>query len=138
MPSRQINTYDIDGVIYMGDKFEGLTPEPRDYIITGRSYEEYDYTIAMLQGRDIYNKVFFNPIAFDKKTRESSGEHKATIINGLLAIGVKIGLHFEDDEVQAEIIERLTPVKVVRIVHDLVEKENVWHGPIDNRSNEIN
>jgi hypothetical protein len=46
-------------------------------------------------------------------------------------MGVKIGLHFEDDPIQADIIEKETPIKVVRIVHDLVEKENVWHGPVD-------
>jgi hypothetical protein len=44
-------------------------------------------------------------------------------------MGIHIGLHFEDDPIQADIIERECPhVKVVRIVHDLVEKENVWHG----------
>lgn len=133
-----INTYDIDGVIYMDEDHQGLTPLPHDYIITGRSYEEHDYTIKMLEDRYIYNKVFFNPRDFNQKTRESSGEHKANIINALISIGLKIGLHYEDDEIQAEIIERLTPVKVVRIVHDLVEKENVWHGPIDFGSNQSN
>jgi hypothetical protein len=124
----RINTFDIDGVINLGE-YTGLRPAHYDVIITGRALEEANYTLHWLKLHDIHNRVFFNNIPFDEKTREKSGYHKARTINELLDIGYDIGLHFEDDEIQAAIIEKETPIKVVRIVHDLVEKENVWHGP---------
>lgn len=125
-----INSYDIDGVINMGDGYNGLRPGPYDIIITGRSAEdEGDYTRKWLRDRAIGNVVYMNPVKFHEKTRQNAGEHKAKTINMFLDRGLKIGLHFEDDPVQADIIERNCPrVKVVRIVHELVEKENVWHG----------
>lgn len=131
-----INTYDIDGVINMGADYMGLRPGPNDIIITGRSEDEADYTMKWLADNGIHNIVCFNPIKFEDKTRDSSGHHKASVINELIdKYNVNVGLHFEDDPVQADIIERLCPrVKVVRIVHDLVEKENVWHGPTDDES----
>jgi hypothetical protein len=126
-----INSYDIDGVIYMGDGFKGLRPGPNDIIITGRSaIEEQKYTTEWLHKHALYNLLFMNPVAFNDKTRENSGAHKAATLNRLLDAGVPIGIHFEDDDVQASIIEANCPrVKVVRICHDLVEKENVWNGP---------
>lgn len=130
----KINTFDIDGVIYLGENYTGLRPGENDIIITGRSYEEKEYTLAYLHSIGIHNKVFFNTQDFHYKTRLSSGEHKANVIGNLIEAGYDIQLHFEDDEVQAEVIERLTPVKVVRIVHDLVEKENIWHGPTVDRA----
>lgn len=130
-----INSYDIDGVINMGD-YVGLRPGPEDVIITGRSWQdERFYTSKWLTDRKILNDVYYSPFEFNKKTRENSGVHKARTLNDLLDKGFKIGLHFEDDPIQADYIERWCPrVKVVRIVHDLVEKENVWHGPTDNQS----
>jgi hypothetical protein len=128
-----INSYDIDGVINMG-KYIGLRPRPEDVIITGRSYfDEADYTIKWLRDNGIQNsRVYMNPVKFETKTREGSGKYKASKLNYLLDHGVDIGIHYEDDPVQANIIEQECPrVKVVRIVHDLVEKENVWHGSID-------
>lgn len=124
-----INSYDIDGVINMGN-YVGLRPGRNDIIITGRSVlDEHDYTWEWLKKNDISNRVIFNPVSFKDKTREGSGHHKAKSLNHLLDIGYDIGLHFEDDPIQADIIERECPrVKVVRIVHNLVEKENVWHG----------
>lgn len=112
-------------------KYTGLRPAMHDIIITGRSlYDECVYTHEWLKERDIRNLVFFNPVKFEEKTRENAGEHKANMINLLETMGCKIGLHFEDDPVQADIIEKNCPhIKVVRVVHDLVEKENVWHGP---------
>lgn len=123
-----INTYDIDGVINLGD-YIGLKPRPLDIIITGRCTEEAEYTRDWLIKQGIYNRVIFNHIPFSEKTRERSGHHKADRINELKSDGYHIGVHFEDDPIQADIIEQNTDVKVVRIVHDLVEKENVWHGP---------
>jgi hypothetical protein len=128
-----INTYDIDGVINLGN-YDGLVPRKNDIIITGRSSDEAMYTYKFLRDRQIYNVVHFQNVRFDKKTREGSGWHKANTINDLIKWGVEIGVHFEDDPVQADIIEANTPVKVVRIVHDLVEKENVWHGPADDET----
>lgn len=122
-----INTYDIDGVINMG-KYKGLTPQYGDIIITGRSFEEKKYTNQFLCDRGIYNTVFYSPEEFNSKTREKSGIHKANVINMLVNSGITIGIHFEDDPIQADIIKTMTPVQVVLVVSDLVEKENVWHG----------
>ena len=39
--------------------------------------------------------------------------------------GVKVGIHFEDDPIQIrEISKRCPEVKIVHLVHTLVEKEN--------------
>lgn len=122
-----INTYDIDGVINMG-KFKGLKPQFGDIIITGRSVDEKEYTLKWLHDQGIFNSVFFNPVSFNEKSRKSSGEHKASTIRYLLSCGLKIGVHFEDDEVQAEEIRKQVDIPVVMVISDLVEKENVWHG----------
>lgn len=123
------NSFDIDGVIYMGE-YGGVYPGPSDIIITGRSFEEEVATKQMLEKKGITNPVFFNKLPFDQKTRESSGEHKAKVLNFIKDQGGVIELHFEDDPIQAEVICRLAPhVQVVLLQHDLVEKENVWHEP---------
>lgn len=120
----KINSFDIDGVIYLGPVFGGLYPGPNDVIITGRSFEEAPETLRMLESKGITNKVYFNPLPFDEKTRHSSGVHKARVINEL----GNIALHFEDDPIQMEaIIDNTKGVQVVHINHDLVEKENVRH-----------
>lgn len=126
-----INSYDIDGVINLGEDYKGLRPGPNDIIISGRSEpDEGDYTRAWLHKHALYNILILNPVKFGDKTRENAGQHKASTLNKLLDAGVKVDIHFEDDPVQADIIEKNCPnVKVVRIIHDLVEKENVWHGP---------
>jgi hypothetical protein len=122
----KINAYDIDGVIYMGPNLNGVTPGPNDVIITGRSYEESVETLAMLNKRGITNPVFFNCRRFDDKTRETSGEHKATTLNRLFDNGVEVGIFFEDDPVQAKVIRMLCArVTVVELNHNLTEKENV-------------
>ena len=36
-PKYPINSFDIDGVIYMGDDYDGIYPGPKDIIVTGRS-----------------------------------------------------------------------------------------------------
>ena len=123
----KINSFDIDGVIFMGD-FGGVYPGPDDVIITGRSYEEEPETLAMLSRKGITNRVFFNPLPFAAKTRETSGQHKAKTLLDLRAMGYPIAIHYEDDPVQiAEIKERVPDIIVVQLVHDLVEKENVRH-----------
>ena len=123
-----MNSFDIDGVIYMGKDYDGVYPGIRDTIITGRSFEEKDETIAMLQYKGITNKVYFNPLPFEQKTRITSGQHKGRTIQALITLGIPIGIHFEDDPIQAEEIKKIVPsVNVVLLHHDLVEKENVRH-----------
>jgi len=123
----KINTFDIDGVINMGS-FDGLYPGPNDIIITGRSHEETPETEKMLQRKGIENLVYFNPLSFDEKTRESSGIHKGNTIKQLIEEGYDVQIHFEDDIIQAKQISLIVPeVNVVMVVHDLVEKENVRH-----------
>lgn len=120
-----MNSFDIDGVIFMGVGRTGVFPGPHDVIITGRSVEEKAETIAMLRERGITNHVYFNPIPFDKKTRESSGQHKAYVINML---GGLIDIHFEDDPIQADVIRQSCPnVNLVLLEHSLVDKENQRH-----------
>ena len=82
-------------------------------------------TKYMLAKRGITNKVMFNDLPFDEKTRESSGEHKANCIKALFSAGYVVTAHFEDDDVQANVIRKECPdVPVIMIVHDLTEKEN--------------
>lgn len=124
-----VNTYDIDGVIYFGKGLDGLYPGKNDIIITGRSWEETPETYRMLMSRGIYNQVWFNPVKFDEKSRLSSGQHKGKIIKWLIDNGmIEHGVHFEDDEIQIEEIRKIVPnVRIVHVVSDLVEKENVRH-----------
>ena len=121
------NSFDIDGVIFM-DKFNGVYPGLNDVIITGRSKEERTETEVMLKSKGITNKVYYNKLPFNKKTRESSGHHKAQTLLYLEKMGMRFGIHYEDDPVQAAIIRKMMPhINVVLLQHDLVEKENVRH-----------
>lgn len=120
---KPMKSFDIDGVIYLGDLGVGVFPGPEDILITGRSYQEAPKTLRWLQKYGITNQVFFNPLDEKDKTRQSSGEHKARILRGLIANGFGIGVHFEDDPIQKKIIEETVPsVKVVHLVHELTEK----------------
>lgn len=112
-----MNSFDLDGVITVG-----IRPSADDVIITGRSFEEEPETTAYLNSIGVRNKVYYNPEVFDKKTRVSSGYHKAAT---LLQLGIR--RHFEDDPVQAEVIRQNTNCYVVMIQHDLTELENVRH-----------
>jgi len=123
--NKMINTFDIDGVIYMG-KYGGVYPGPDDIIITGRSKEEEAETREMLEFKGITNELYMNPLPYDQKSRKSSGQHKGRTMFYLEEIGYRIGVHFEDDPIQAEEINKIMPhVNVVLLQHDLVEKENV-------------
>ncbi len=122
---KNVNSYDIDGVIFL-DGYEGVYPGPDDLIVTGRSIEEARDTLAMLASRRITNPVFFNNRPFVEKTRESSGYHKVQVLSMLISSGFQVGVHFEDDEIQKQIIEQAElPLKVVHFRHDLSDKENV-------------
>lgn len=128
LKTMHFNTFDIDGVIFINKEIGGLHPGPNDVIITGRSYEEKDETHKMLMQRGIHNPVFFNRIPFVQKSRESSGQHKANIINGLVSHGCKIGCHFEDDPIQAAVIRAASSVPVIMIgSNDFTNLENVRH-----------
>ena len=123
-----MNSFDIDGVIYIRKGLIGVRPGPGDVIITGRSIEEEPETKAMLEAAGIKNVVFYNPLPFDKKSRASSGIHKAAILNKLKSTGLDIQIHFEDDPVQIAEIKKHAPwVNVVHLDHDLTYKENVRH-----------
>lgn len=123
--SKMINTFDIDGVIYMG-RYGGVYPGPDDIIITGRSKEEEKETREMLEFKGITNDLYMNPLPYGQKSRKSSGQHKGRTMFYLEEMGYKIGVHFEDDPIQAEEIKKIMPhVNVVLLQHDLVEKENV-------------
>jgi hypothetical protein len=115
-----INSYDLDGVVSIG-----ITPNPRDIIITGRSFEEAPETYHYLHDRGIYNPVFFQPCLFDCKTRVSSGEHKGVVLHRLIENGVIVDKHFEDDEEQIAQIRKYVDIPIVHLVHNLTERENI-------------
>ena len=118
-----VNCFDCDGVLTIG-----IRPAKDDIIITGRSFEEKPETEKFLRDSNIDNKIFFNPLKFDQKTRQSSGEHKARILTVLKDNGFDIEIMFEDDPIQWEIVEQKCPwIKIVHIVHNLTEKENIRH-----------
>ena len=49
-PKHPINSFDIDGVIYMGE-YDGIYPGPRDIIVTGRSIHTRRETTKMLKAK---------------------------------------------------------------------------------------
>ena len=119
-----VNCFDCDGVITIG-----IRPAKDDIIITGRSFEERPETEKFMKEQGITNKIFFNPLKFDQKTRQSSGEWKARVLTMLKNDGrIDIKIMFEDDPIQLEVVKEKCPwIKIVHIVHDLTEKENVGH-----------
>ena len=126
--NKSCSSFDIDGVIFMGWNLGGVYPGPDDIIITGRSFEEMKETLDMLNEKGIKNIVYFNSLKYEAKTRESSGIHKANTINNLNGKGWNIQIAYEDDPIQAKIINELCPgIKIVLLQHDLVEKENCKH-----------
>jgi len=124
----KVNGFDIDGVIHLGNGVCGVRPGPNDIIITGRSYEEEPETKAFLLNHGITNNVYFNPLPFNQKGRESSGTHKANTLNFIKhEEGIDVQFFFEDDEVQKSEIEKGWNGKVIHVSHDFTEKENVRH-----------
>jgi hypothetical protein len=111
----------------MDDLGIGVYPGPNDVIITGRSYQERISTLEFLRSNGINNEVFFNPLPFNEKTRESSGQHKGNVLNKLKDAGYTIQLHYEDDLVQIQEIKKLCPwLNVIHVnTNGLIELENV-------------
>lgn len=126
---KEINGFDFDGVIYHGKNLGiGIYPGPDDIIITGRSFEESVETTKYLREHGINNnKIYFNQVHFNQKTREKSGLHKANIINKLYKQGIKVVMFFEDDDIQINIIRENTDVVVIK-VDSPIGKENSSHG----------
>jgi len=124
----KVNGFDIDGVIHLGNGVCGVRPGPNDVIITGRSHEEEPETLAFLRRNGITNDVYFNPIPFKIKSRETSGTHKARTLQWLKEVKtINVQFFFEDDEVQKAEIEKDWDGKVIHVSHDFTEKENVRH-----------
>jgi len=120
-----MNSFDCDGVIYFEGK-PGVRPGFPDIIVTGRSFEEEEETIKWLRKHQIYNVVYFNPLPFSEKTRESSGIHKGNTLKKLIEDGHEIEFHFEDDPVQIEEIKKILPdLKIVHVSSNFVELENM-------------
>ena len=115
----KINTFDFDGVIYMGPDHTGLRPCKDDIIITGRPIGESKFVYDILYERGINNSIYFNPIPREdpEYSREASGIWKAKVLDQLKQQYI-IGLHYEDDEIQSEIIHQHHPdIKIVHIQH---------------------
>jgi hypothetical protein len=124
----KVNGFDIDGVIHLGNGVCGVRPGPNDVIITGRSHEEEPETLAFLRKHGITNDVYFNPIPFKTKSRETSGIHKARTLRWLKEIKtIDVQFFFEDDKVQKAEIEKDWQGKVIHVSHDFTEKENIRH-----------
>jgi len=103
----EISGFDIDGVITAG-----IFPGPKDVIITGRSFQMANETNEMLRKKKINNPVYFNPELRKDNTRASSGKWKAKMIKSI----PKIKKFFEDDPIQAEIIEHETDVELIYVI----------------------
>jgi len=118
----EINSFDLDGVIYFGKDSRGICPGPNDVIITGRSWEEKEKTEAWCERFGIMNQIYFSKVPVALRTREISGYHKAVTLLELLKT-MNIVRHFEDDPIQKDILEAMVPeVKVIHLVHELTEK----------------
>lgn len=134
MDNRQrIASYDIDGVIFLGNhQIDGLIPGDWDVIITGRSLQEERETREYLLSRRITNHVFYNPLPYDMKSRSSSGHHKADTIKRYNDNNewYRIVIHYEDDPIQAEII-RSHGIEGLFVVHvntnGMINLENKRH-----------
>ena len=124
VPKHPINTFDIDGVIYMGDDYDGIYPGPNDVIVTGRAEYSRKETEDMLTAKGINNPLYMNDKPKGFTDRRQSGLSKAMQFIRLEALGYKINIHFDDDPVQIEEITKAMPhIHCVHISHDLIPKE---------------
>jgi len=123
-PKYPINSFDIDGVIYMGDDYDGIYPGPKDIIVTGRSIHTRRETTKMLKAKGIDNPLFMNPKPKDFNDRKQSGQSKAKWFQHLKWLGYKINIHFDDDPIQIGEIKKACPdIECVHISHHLIPKE---------------
>ena len=124
MQNNTIQSFDFDGVVSIG-----ICPGPNDIIITGRCIDEQEHVLSILKNRNINNAVYFNPMLLSERGNHSieartfSGKHKARTLNLLKQRGIKIQYHFEDDEIQQQIIEQEGPKEVTVIkIESPIEK----------------
>jgi len=100
-----MKAYDFDGVWNEGyqDK-DGV-------IITGRSFEEFEETMAEKTGPEV--PIYFNPQRKNAVTPATAGVWKAEMIN-------KLGVteFWEDDPIQAGLIKLLCPNTKVHLVKE--------------------
>jgi hypothetical protein len=123
IPQKAINSYDIDGVIYMGENIHGVKPGAEDIIITGRSKDDREETEQMLLSRGITNPLYMNNKSRDFNDRRQSGQHKAMTLFYLEQIGYRFNCHFEDDPIQIQAIKEMMPhINIVHLDHDLIDK----------------
>lgn len=125
---KPIQSFDVDGVIFIRKDIPGIRPHPDDFIITGRSYDEIVETQEMLLKKGIRNTVFYNQVKYENKTRELSGLHKVKMIKELLRVGFNIVAHYDDDPIQVDIMKANLDIPIILISHDLTEKENMRQG----------
>lgn len=111
-----MNAYDFDGVITKGVRISA-----DDIIITGRSFEEASIVYDYLKKENLpLVAVYFNPMNVitretdTEKSQIHSGMHKVNVLNSLRKNNVKISFFYEDNEIQASLIEIYTKVTVVR------------------------
>lgn len=123
IPHGAVNSYDIDGVIYMGESYDGVYPGPNDIIITGRSSQDRKETEAMLLEKGITNPLYMNPKSLAFNSRKQSGQHKAMTMFYLEQMGYHIACHYEDDPIQIEAINKMMPhIRVIHLDHNLIDK----------------
>lgn len=99
--------YDFDGVIT-----HGVRPIPgRSVIITGRSWKQHRHTLDQMKALGVDCPVYFSPSP-QNSSPEGAARWKAHLIEH-----IGISIFYEDDAMQAHMIEDLCPgVKVV--LHD--------------------
>ena len=114
----KINCFDFDGVITTG-----IIPKEGDIVISGRCLDEAHVIYEFLEKLKLpyRNAVFFNPITYELrgnhsvKARTFSGTHKGNTLKTLLNNGVEIENMYEDDPLQAEIMETISGIKPIMV-----------------------
>ncbi len=124
VPKSPINSFDIDGVIYMGEHHDGIYPGPNDIIVTGRGEYSRNQTEYMLNAKGINNPLYMNNKPQGFNDRRQSGLSKVMQFVILEKLGYRINIHFDDDPVQIKEINNAMPhILCVHISHDLIPKE---------------
>ena len=95
MEEKKLVGYDIDGVLT-----DGVIPEERYVVISGRTFAEYDETCKRLA----QNVPLYIRGSGKYGDRLDAGNFKAKMINHLGVVK-----YYEDDQVQANIIKNSCP-----------------------------